>query len=609
MQLIGCVNNMNTITSKSEINIDNNFKVEAGPGAGKTEFLINHVKNIIQNSNRLGKTRKIACITYTNSAAENMVQRLGGKSLNYVEISTIHSFLYRNIVKPYCSFLPKEFKLNISRFKNHYDSKIYVKDIREWIKSGEFSDELSNPTTKKQILSYYKNNWKIPAIKNWLSSVYATLNDNGYAEFKSDMNKGIVNNKIYGYKKINPKNLSILEKNIKSFKIINWKKGFVDHEDILYFTDVLISKYPFILEILKTKYPYFFIDEFQDTNHIQTKLLTQLKDVGCTVGIIGDEAQSIYSFAGADAQSLVNFDINKSDSYIIKENHRSTEEIVEFLNVIRTDIRQKSVNKNRKANETNDLKEVIILIGNRDRAFDNSKNMCDNSEVVSLSRKNKTVNEMKIRNEDVIVDESIYDDYFMNDSNHNRRRIVIELMQVIEYAEKKQIQKSIKLMEKLLGSIENGNELYLKRKSIEKLIKLVDNYNSYSPGTLYDFHQTLREVFGKNISDLDKNSPIINFYKKVKYKDFSMALSLFDEMSDHLTIHQAKGNGYNNVFIVGDDELKKFLLKPDLDQEEHRIRYVALSRAINTLFIQLDELTNEEKKTLKNNYNCSFIKI
>ena len=86
------------ITSKEKISIDMDFKVEAGPGAGKTEFLVNHIKNIIENSERLSNSRKVACITYTNIAVETILKRVGSTLSNMLEVATIHSFLYKNVI-------------------------------------------------------------------------------------------------------------------------------------------------------------------------------------------------------------------------------------------------------------------------------------------------------------------------------------------------------------------------------------------------------------------------------------------------------------------------------------------------------------------------------
>lgn len=75
-------------------------------------------KNVLHNSVKLFRTRKIACITYTNIAVETILKRLGTSS-EQVEVSTIHSFLYKNIVKPYATFIATEFGLNVAEMDGH----------------------------------------------------------------------------------------------------------------------------------------------------------------------------------------------------------------------------------------------------------------------------------------------------------------------------------------------------------------------------------------------------------------------------------------------------------------------------------------------------------
>ena len=111
------------IKSDDLIPIENNFKVCAGPGAGKTYWLINHIKNILCNSKRLQKNRKIACITYTNVAVKTINERLGSYS-KQVEVSTIHSFLYFNLLKPYVYSIANEYGLNFREIDGHQDMKV-----------------------------------------------------------------------------------------------------------------------------------------------------------------------------------------------------------------------------------------------------------------------------------------------------------------------------------------------------------------------------------------------------------------------------------------------------------------------------------------------------
>src|SRR5690606_26650439 len=103
------------ITSDYKIDhIENHFRISAGPGAGKTYWLSEHIKNVSHSSRRLYKSRKIACITYTNIGVETILKRLGASNTN-VEVATIHSFLYSHIVKPYASFIAEEYDLDVSK--------------------------------------------------------------------------------------------------------------------------------------------------------------------------------------------------------------------------------------------------------------------------------------------------------------------------------------------------------------------------------------------------------------------------------------------------------------------------------------------------------------
>src|SRR5690625_4028180 len=152
---------------------------------------------------------------------------------------------------------------------------------------------------------------------------------------------------------------------------------------------MLITENPFILEVLKTKFPYIFIDEYQDTNLIQNELLLKLKNTNCIIGVIGDKAQSIYEFTGANHKIFRDFPIDDTGHYVINENHRSTKEIVRFLNSIRRDIKQEQVehDHNKSANN-NDHKDVNLIIGDRNTAYKKVEQLVGTDELVSLSRRN-----------------------------------------------------------------------------------------------------------------------------------------------------------------------------------------------------------------------------
>lgn len=80
------------------------------------------------------------------------------------------------------------------------------------------------------------------------------------------------------------------------YKKMMWEKGIVHHDDVLFFSFQIIKKFPFVINVLNAKFPYIFIDEFQDSNPIQVEIFKMLELVDSKIGVIGDFAQSIYGF-------------------------------------------------------------------------------------------------------------------------------------------------------------------------------------------------------------------------------------------------------------------------------------------------------------------------
>ncbi|GAL80278.1 ATP-dependent DNA helicase UvrD/PcrA [Algibacter lectus] len=194
-----------TINSDYKIaDIDNNFKVSAGPGAGKTYWLVNHIKNILHTSNKLSITRRVACITYTNTAVETIYKRLGTSS-SQVEVSTIHSFLYKHIVKPYVSFVAEQYNLDISEIDGH--DNIVLSNysfLKEW-KERTGQQRINDDNIVSE--AFNKLRWKID-------------------------NDELIARTPYPFKigRYPIKNDSYLE-----YKKMTWEKGIIHHDDVLFF--------------------------------------------------------------------------------------------------------------------------------------------------------------------------------------------------------------------------------------------------------------------------------------------------------------------------------------------------------------------------------------
>lgn len=570
------------IQSDTLIPIENNFRVSAGPGAGKTYWLVNHIKNVLYNSKRLMKTRKIACITYTNIAVETINKRLENSS-NQVEVSTIHSFLYNNVIKPYIFFIAESYDLNFKKMDGHEDVKVNFSKVKEWIENLDRVDELKNPNTKNQLL-------KIPeqkkALINWLESIRYKFDSKGNLYVSADNSKALVKmeNKTTSIKK---SNLLILESELINYKKLYWQDGVINHEDVLFFSYMLIKEYPFILEILRAKYPYFFVDEFQDTNPIQVELIKMIAAKETIVGVIGDSAQSIYSFQGADSKEFLRFNLNNLVNYEIIGNRRSTNNIIKVLNSMRKDFKQIPI-RNIEGNKP------IIIVGDVILSVRKAIELCNNKEVNTLSRDNVTANAIKKGIEDKNLNHKLVELLVEIDSNSNRKNTIIRSITAIELAKGGNFKEALKILNHITKLKDN------KKEALKYLSLLLNKYAEYLDESLMQFYELIKNNFDSSLA-IFKNGKPKEFYNEHKYKELAICINQIEDKSNNKTIHQSKGDEFKNVMLIKKDKKLDFLLNPDLKRnEEHRIDYVAISRAKDNLMINVQCLSEEDEEKLKN---------
>lgn len=510
-----------------------------------------------------------------------------------MDVSTIHSFLYRNVVKPYCSFLPKEYEVCIRKLNGHNDPVVINKYVREWLENGDFKG-LKHPNTKKQLLNMSTLN---KALQNWLLSMKSAYKNNDI-QFVCDNTKAkAIDKKSGNIMGINKANLNILESKLLNYKKIYWKNGIIDHDDILFFSHVLIRDYPFILTVLRAKYPYFFIDEFQDTSQIQAFIIDEIRKRDCIVGVIGDKAQAIYGFQGAQVSLFENFKVEPMNSHTIIENHRSSHQIVTFLNSTRKDIHQES------CRDIKDI-DVSILIGDRNQTYNKAANSCNSEPLTSLSRDNITSNAMKLKIEGKDFDRKLIEKFEGIDSNSQRRNTIFQFIKATELAKNTKYKDAIKIIDWIYKDKNNPKKL-----ALYSLSNMMNFYEQYSDGTLMDFYNVVCSTLDIKLTGFKKGQ-IKDFYENTSYSNMAICVNIIEDTSDHITIHKAKGAEFKNVFVIGNQDTINFLLQPDLtNNEEQRISYVAMSRAKNKLFIQFDDLDIEHEESFKKLYNINITRI
>lgn len=552
--------------------LESDFKVFAGPGAGKTTWLISHLEKVLTHSTRLGLTKRVACITYTNVAADEIVNNLHCDK-SRLDVSTIHSFLYNNIINPFSVLIRYndngEILFDTYRMDGHQEHIFNESKYQAWIRLIEKKTDGKNYFQLKD-----KKNKE--DIKRKIQSLYYKLANN---EITLD------------YKKNGQLWLPTKNGELWDYKYLFWKEGILHHEDVLYFSYLILLKYPDVVQFLRNKYAYIFVDEFQDTSEMQAEILDKVCNDKVRIAILGDLAQSIYKFAGAKKEELESFRKGYIDEYKISINHRSTKCIVELLNTMRNDIIQKW-------DEENGVGEkVIVLVGDVSLAknwlIDNVKE----NDVYILCREN---NDVLLINSNLREEKNYLEEFTKTDSNFYRVNFIISTFTSYKYYEKGQYKDSIReLITHLKRTSKNNESVFVLRKIavtiLENLLKL-----DFDNTTLYDFYKTtydeMKHKYKFDIGSDFKVGRIKEFYSSTIIGDILPYIKTDIKVDDLVrTIHSAKGLSLSNVMVYFNttDKFEKYILESSNrifdDNEEGRVYYVACSRAKERLFFNIPE--------------------
>lgn len=546
-----CITEINSSFIVPAQDLDKPFKVEAGAGSGKTYWLINHIKNVSKLSTRLGKSRKILCITYTNNAVATIKNRLGSE-ITDVEIMTIHSFLYHHVVRPYCYLIAAEYGVNIQDLEGHDDRVLGYSSITEWL---NLTNQTRTLRDRNDLINALKSlRWKY--VDGSL-----TLKNSYYLKY-------LKTNSLFEYKKL------------------AWQKGYIHHDDLLFFTYKILEKIPFIATVIAAKFPYIFIDEFQDCNPIQVHAVKKFAEKAI-IGIIGDKAQSIYGFAGAEPKEFENFQLPNLQYYQMKENRRSSNEIIDLLNHIRPSFPQ-----NKFKNESSS--KPIIIVGQPLDAYNKVCELIKASSIKTLAYQNITTSSLREQlNPDTTQNLMHLLESF--DNNQERLRLIKTSIEAIALADSKNYKEALRKLSKLklIRSDENPRKL-----SLTWLAQLTNYYHLNQNSTLKDFAQFIKENLFFNLTKVTKGG-VKNFYESNNIKAIMLWCSVEEDFREHITIHKAKGDEFESVlFVLENEKNLDFLLNPNLDSEPQRVSYVAVSRPKKNLFINTPTLSEENQQSL-----------
>ncbi len=277
--------------------------VIAGAGSGKTRVLTYRIAHMLEQGI---DPFNIMSLTFTNKAAKEMSERIGkivgstdGKNIT---MGTFHS-VFSRILRYNADRLgyPSNFTIYDTQ-----DSKSLLKDI---VKELNLDDKVYKPGMVLGRISSAKN--------NLISPDAYVANAEIMNEDKQARRPEIA--RIY-----------------KTYATRCFKAGAMDFDDLLYQTNVLLRDFPDVLHYYQQKYKYILVDEYQDTNYAQYLIVKKLAAIYENICVVGDDAQSIYSFRGANIQNILNFRKDYPDFKLFKleQNYRSTKHIVEAANSV-----------------------------------------------------------------------------------------------------------------------------------------------------------------------------------------------------------------------------------------------------------------------------------
>jgi len=285
------------------INTDGPSLIIAGAGSGKTRVLTYRIAHLIRHHNV--DSFNIMALTFTNKAAREMrtrIERVVGTDTRNIWMGTFHS-VFARMLRAEASKLG--FPSNFTIYDTQ-DSKSLIKSI---VKELRLDDKIYKPNVVYN---------RISGAKNRLVSWQEYMNNSVYKADDQENGKPEMGN-IY-----------------KTYVGRCVKSDAMDFDDLLFNTNVLFRDHPDVLNKYQHRFHYIMVDEFQDTNISQYVITRKLASVRQNICVVGDDAQSIYGFRGADIQNILNFEKDYPDLRVIKleQNYRSTQNIVNAANSI-----------------------------------------------------------------------------------------------------------------------------------------------------------------------------------------------------------------------------------------------------------------------------------
>ncbi len=294
---------LNPAQYEAVVNYDEPSLIIAGAGSGKTRVLTSRIAYMIEQGVAPGD---ILALTFTNKAAEQMRERIEGmipgNRSRYIRMGTFHS-VFSRILRENADRIgfPESFTI--------YEPSDVKNLLKTIVRELNLADEKYKPNLLASRISFAKNALVTPGAYRANASCAAEDRQAQIPEFGN----------IY----------DIYCRRCK-------RNGAMDFDDLLLQTNILLRDTPDVLARYQERFRYILVDEYQDTNYAQYIIIRRLAQQHRRVCVVGDDAQSIYSFRGAKIENILSFkkDYPEAKVFRLEQNYRSTRTIVEAANSV-----------------------------------------------------------------------------------------------------------------------------------------------------------------------------------------------------------------------------------------------------------------------------------
>lgn len=579
------------------------YLVIAGAGSGKTRVLVYRVAYLVEKGIN---PEEILLLTFTRKAAQEMLRRASlilDSRCQRVSGGTFHSFA-NMILRKYAAALGLT---NSFTIMDRSDAEDTVNLIRTKLGFNKMEKRFPRKAALYDVLSKSVN--KSESLDRILYSEYPQ-----FIEWADKIKK--IHHEYEAYKHA---------------------KLLLDYDDLLVYLKKLLTGHPYICAHLASRYKYIMVDEYQDTNKLQAQIICLLASQRKNIMVVGDDAQSIYSFRGANFKNIIDFPKIFEGARVIalEENYRSTQPILNMTNEIIYSARER-FEKKLYTNKPGDTLPVYAEVEDEhaqsryiaDKILALREEGIELGDIAVLFRSGWHSNDLEIELAGRNVPFVKYGGQKFVEAAHIKDvlsylRVVYNIHDQVNWYRLLLLIPKIgpKTAENILEEVltlkkgfyaNSENKIFQKKPqlvSLRELFKKIEN-NEFSP---FDMLQLCREHyqpllkekyddFNKRLNDLDSLCRIAARYKSLEQFLTDMALEpperniieagqkdKDDSPLTLSTIHSAKGLEWHTVFIMYlvEGHLPSYLSLEDDDaiEEERRLFYVAATRAKENLFL------------------------